>query len=91
MNNSRKISNRHKHQEKGVKHLRDIPLGLWLGQSTGILANFSHGASIAPHQQVGLFLDDLAQNILILGAIGSGKTTRAVYPFLIQLLYPLHI
>lgn len=58
-------------------------VGVWLGESTGHLAELSHKANMAARQQVGLFGDDLAQNILILGAIGSGKTTRAVHPLLI--------
>jgi len=41
---------------------------------------------MAPGQNVALFGDDAAQNILILGATGSGKTTRAVQPLLLQLL-----
>jgi len=63
-----------------------LPFGLWLGESTGRLSRLSHGVGIAPHQQVALFGDDAAQNILILGATGSGKTTRAINPLLLQLL-----
>jgi hypothetical protein len=66
--------------------LATLPFSLWLGRSTGNLANLSHGASIAPHQEVSLTLEDAAQNMLVLGGIGSGKTTRAMHPFLIQLL-----
>ena len=62
-----------------------VPFGLWLGQSTGWLSSLSHGVGMAPNQQVALFGDDAAQNILILGATGSGKTTRAVQPLLLQL------
>lgn len=78
--------NRKNIQEQKIKNVNNVSFGLWLGESTGELAQRSHGASIAPNQQVGLFYDDLAQNILILGAIGSGKTTRAVHPLLLQLL-----
>lgn len=63
-----------------------LPFGLWLGESTGYLASRWHTAGLAPHQQVGIFHDDTAQNIVILGAIGSGKTTRAIHPLLLQLL-----
>jgi hypothetical protein len=62
------------------------PFRLWLGQSTGNLAKLSHGASVAPHQAITLSLADATQNILVLGGIGSGKTTRAMHPLLIQLL-----
>ena len=62
------------------------PFGLWVGNSTGYLASLCHGAGIALNQQITLRLEDAAQNILILGAIGSGKTTRAMHPLLVQLL-----
>ena len=54
--------------------------------STGHLAQLGHGANLAPKQHVSLTLEDATQNILILGGIGSGKTTRAIHPLLIQLL-----
>lgn len=59
---------------------------LWLGDSTGRLAQLGHGTSLASEQHVSLTLEDAAQNILILGGIGSGKTTRVVHPLLLQLL-----
>lgn len=59
---------------------------LWLGESTGQLARLWHPANMAQGQQVSLSLEDAAQNILVLGAIGSGKTTRAMHPLLVQLL-----
>ena len=68
---SKKISNR---------------FGLYLGTSTGTLGRLSHGAAIKQGQNVVLDLQDAAQNILVLGGIGSGKTTRTVQPILMQLL-----
>lgn len=59
---------------------------LWLGKSTGWLAKLSHGANIAPKQHIALSLEDAAQNILVLGGIGSGKTTCSIYPLLLQLV-----
>lgn len=59
--------------------------GLYVGTSTGILGQLSHGAAIRKGQNVVLGLQDAAQNILVLGGIGSGKTTRAVQPLLVQL------
>lgn len=72
-------------RNKALKQVQQLPLGLWLGTSTGYLASLSHEAGIAPQQQIALFNEDLAQNIMILGGIGSGKTTRAVHPLLAQL------
>ncbi len=71
--------------KKALADNQITPFGLWLGQSTGWLSSLSHGVGMAPNQQVALFGDDAAQNILILGATGSGKTTSAVQPLLLQL------
>ncbi len=60
--------------------------GLYLGTSTGVLGRLGHGAALKASQIVTLPLADAAQNILIFGGIGSGKTTRAVQPLLLQLL-----
>jgi type IV secretory pathway TraG/TraD family ATPase VirD4 len=60
--------------------------GLYLGTSSGHLGNLGHGAALKSGQIVTLPLADAAQNILIFGGIGSGKTTRAVQPLLLQLL-----
>ena len=59
---------------------------LWLGESTGILVNLWHRAGMAAHQQVNLSLTDACQNILVLGGIGSGKTTGVMQPLLLQCL-----
>ena len=60
--------------------------GLWLGESTGWLSKLSHVAGMAPGQNVVLDISDACQNIVVLGATGSGKTTRAINPMLVQLL-----
>ena len=60
--------------------------GLFIGKSTGILGSLGHGAALKAAQIITLPLEDAAQNILIFGGIGSGKTTRAIQPFLLQLL-----
>lgn len=63
-----------------------LPFSLWLGQSTGKLSRLWHPAGLSSEQEIGLTLEDASQNILILGAIGSGKTTRGMHPLLLQLL-----
>lgn len=65
---------------------KPLPFSLWLGESTGRLSERWHQAGLAPQQQVALSLTDATQNILILGAIGSGKTTSVMHPLLLQLL-----
>lgn len=64
---------------------RSVP-GLWIGEATGYLAKLEHGAGLAPRRQVSLSFSDATRNILILGAIGSGKTTKAIHPLLLQLV-----
>lgn len=59
---------------------------IWGGQSTGILSQRAHAAGMAGGQQIWLKLPDACQNVLVLGGIGSGKTTRIIQPFLNQLL-----
>lgn len=59
---------------------------LWLGKSTGILSKLSHGAGIAANQNIVLTQEDASQNIIIMGGIGSGKTSRSIHPLLMQLV-----
>ncbi|MCP4278795.1 MAG: hypothetical protein GY776_02170 [Alteromonas sp.] len=54
------------------------PFGLWLGRSTGLLARLWHRTGLAPDQPIVLDMEDAAQNLLVLGGIGSGKTTRVM-------------
>ncbi|MDX2164905.1 MAG: type IV secretion system DNA-binding domain-containing protein [Gammaproteobacteria bacterium] len=59
---------------------------LWLGKSTGILSKLSHGAGMAANQNIVLNQEDASQNIIIMGGIGSGKTSRSIHPLLMQLV-----
>ena len=60
--------------------------GLWLGKSTGLLASLWHCTGISGNQHVTLRTEDACQNILVLGGIGSGKTTAVMQPLLLQCL-----
>jgi len=62
------------------------PQGLYLGRSQGRLARLFHRQSLAPYQRVALSVADCCQNIMVLGSIGSGKTTRVMQPVLVQCL-----
>lgn len=64
----------------------NAPFGLWVGRSTGHLAQLWHRTGLATNQEMTLSTEDAAQNILVLGGIGSGKTTRLMQPLLAQLL-----
>lgn len=57
-----------------------------IGVATGIFAERGHRAAIRKRQRVTLNLPDCCQNIITLGGIGSGKTTRVINPLLLQLL-----
>ncbi|OTP72170.1 type IV secretory system conjugative DNA transfer family protein [Caballeronia sordidicola] len=62
------------------------PFGLAVGTSTGTLSARGHGSGMAPNQLVVLGQPDAAQNVMIFGGIGSGKTTRLINPLLLQVL-----
>jgi type IV secretory pathway TraG/TraD family ATPase VirD4 len=59
-------------------------LRLRIGRSTGILAGLGHGAGIAAGVDVTLAGDDVCQNTVVFGSIGSGKTSGAINPFVRQ-------
>jgi hypothetical protein len=70
-----------------MKRNRDSSdFSLWLGKSTGHLATLWHPAGMAENQEILLNLEDACQNILVLGGIGSGKTTCVMQPLLLQCL-----
>ena len=66
--------------------IETLPFCVWLGRSTGYLSKLWHVTGMAPDINVVLSLEDAAQNLLVLGGIGSGKTTRVMQPLLAQLL-----
>lgn len=73
--------------KKGNRKEKNEPIfGLWVGRSTGHLARLWHGTGMSANIEVTLELKDAAQNILVLGGIGAGKTTRLMQPLLVQLL-----
>ena len=70
-----------------MKRNRDTSnFALWLGKSTGSLVKLWHPAGMAENQNISLTLEDACQNILVLGGIGSGKTTCVMQPILLQCL-----
>ncbi|MFM0342439.1 type IV secretory system conjugative DNA transfer family protein [Paraburkholderia fungorum] len=66
--------------------VQTVAFGLAVGTSTGILSARGHGSGMAPNQLVVLNQPDAAQNSIIFGGIGSGKTTRLINPLLLQVL-----
>ncbi len=60
-------------------------LTVWLGVSTGLLHNRAHYRDPG-RRPVVLDSSDLGQNLLVLGGIGSGKTTSVIQPVLWQCL-----
>lgn len=69
-----------------IQTIKTTGFSLWLGKSTGLLSTLWHRAGMAANQQVALGLEDACQNILVLGGIGSGKTTCVMQPLLLQCL-----
>jgi len=62
------------------------PFVIELGKATGKLRDLGHEAGIAKDQRVRLVDDDVSQDTIIFGGKGSGKTTRAMNPILLQAL-----
>lgn len=50
------------------------------------LVIWHYNKSISPNRDIVLTTEDVAQNIVVLGGIGAGKTTRLMQPLLVQLL-----
>lgn len=59
-------------------------VGLFIGTSTGVLAQRGHAKGLTANRQVFLGEKDLAQNIVVFGGVGSGKTSRIICPLLLQ-------
>jgi len=75
------------HARRRAPRIQTQPkLSLWLGVSTGILLARRHQAALTAQQHVTLGLDDACKNLIVLGGIGEGKTTRVMHPVLLQLL-----
>jgi len=66
-----------------VRRPRTPDAAIWLGMSTRLLHR--HGSTRNPGRRPALLtLADLNQNLLVLGGIGSGKTTSVIQPVLLQ-------
>lgn len=83
---SRALKKKERESIRPVVDTNNIPFGLWVGRSTGYLSQLWHRTGVAADQNISLGIEDAAQNILVLGGIGSGKTTRLMQPLLTQLL-----
>lgn len=59
---------------------------LWAGEGTGKLTKRGHATGLKKKRQIWLTLNDACQNIITIGGIGSGKTTRVIQPALSQLM-----
>jgi hypothetical protein len=68
-------------------HITEKDFVLFIGKSTGLMSQLWHGSALAPDQNVLLDINDASKNILVLGGIGSGKTSSIMQPLLLQLLH----
>ncbi len=60
--------------------------GLFLGVSTGFLADRGHIGGRPSGEYIQLSPEDCSKNLIIFGGIGGGKTSRSINPLLLQLL-----
>jgi len=60
--------------------------GLFLGISTGFLADRGHIGGRPNGDYIQLSPEDCSKNLIIFGGIGGGKTSRSINPLLLQLL-----
>ncbi len=67
-----------------VPRLRPPGLAIWLGEATGLIPQ--RAGLIGRGRSAVLTAADLGQNLLVLGGIGSGKTTSVIQPILLQCL-----
>jgi len=82
----KKIKNTKLENQNFIPNIQNNEFKLLLGQSTGLMSKLWHTSSLAPHQNILLDLNDATKNILVLGGIGSGKTSLVMQPLLLQLL-----
>lgn len=59
---------------------------LTFGQSDGTLHNREHVAGLQAGSVVNATQEDCCKNIIIMGGIGGGKTSRSINPLLLQIL-----
>lgn len=65
--------------------MRQQFIGLYLGESTGMMHSRGHVGGVPKGQHVELAREDASKNIIIFGGTGGGKTSRSINPLLRQL------
>ncbi|EGI4679344.1 type IV secretory system conjugative DNA transfer family protein, partial [Escherichia coli] len=65
--------------------MRQQFIGLYLGDSTGMMHSRGHVGGVPQGQHVELAREDASKNIIIFGGTGGGKTSRSINPLLRQL------
>ena len=65
--------------------MRQQFVGLYLGDSTGMMHGRGHVGGVPQGQHVELAREDASKNIIIFGGTGGGKTSRSINPLLRQL------
>lgn len=68
-------------------HISKDDFALFIGTSTGLMSQLWHSSSIAKDQNILLDINDASKNILVLGGIGSGKTSTIMQPLMLQLFH----
>lgn len=65
--------------------MRQQFIGLYLGDSVGMMYGRGHVSGVYRGQHVELSREDASKNIIIFGGTGGGKTSRSINPLLRQL------
>lgn len=65
--------------------MRQQFIGLYLGDSVGMMYGRGHVGGVPQGQHVELAREDASKNIIIFGGTGGGKTSRSINPLLRQL------
>jgi len=73
--------------EDPENHISKNDFALFIGTSTGLMSQLWHTSSLAKNQNVLLDINDSSKNILVLGGIGSGKTSTIMQPLMLQLIH----
>jgi hypothetical protein len=68
-------------------HISLDDFALFIGKSTGLMSQLSHSSALVKDQDILLNDNDACKNILVLGGIGSGKTSTIMQSLMLQLFH----
>lgn len=72
-------------RQQRLAEMKQTFIGLYLGDSTGMLHARGHVGGVQQGYHVELSREDASKNIIIFGGTGGGKTSRSINPLLRQI------